>query len=391
MAKKKNKLSRKSLENRYPKADIDYLMMLLEHQVYLKQYEAKRIKDIDRLFKNDYLVELNNIYAKHFSDVEKFGEVELTNKKNKFLKDWNKLRKRMHKSLLENAYQNMSSIYNYCRFYFLWMLDELTDEIDMYSKPDVKDYLGEQDAYVGEQKKNKKKKLYDIGYSKDKLNELIDTPRYGKTTSERIAYAISKTDIAVKGVLNDALIPKGSGKGKSYLQVMKQLEKSLNDNIKKLAQRSLLMDIQGISSQVNLETYRMNDGFLPDKFQRVEVLDKRTCLVCAKLDGTLYKEPKGQIHPNCFPEGVMVTTLDGDKDISEIKVGDVTYTHNGNWKRVVRLFQRYYEGNLVKITLSNNKFLIATPNHKIRVLSNGEEVWKEIGKLAVGDKVLSKG
>ena len=137
------------------------------------------------------------------------------------------------------------------------------------------------------------------------------------------------------------------------------------------------------------DVFQQNAFFLRN-FQRVELLDRKTCLVCAKMDGETYTDPLGKLHPNCFPTGIMITTINGKKDISKIQIGDITYTHEGNWKPVVRLFKNHYKGNLIKIWFDDERYLLATPNHGIRVISEGIESWKKISDIVVGDKVVAK-
>ena len=40
--------------------------------------------------------------------------------------------------------------------------------------------------------------------------------------------------------------------------------------------------------------------------------------------------------PDCFPEGNLVWTTDGYKDIKDVECGDFVLTHLGNYKKVYR-------------------------------------------------------
>jgi len=303
------KLSKSKLEKQYPEADIEYMLMLLENEVYMAQYEKKKLSDIDKMFTGDYgyLEQLGSILSKHFGKVERFDTTHLK-KKVAFINSWDKLRAKMHKELIIYGQEVIRATYNYNRQYFLWVLDERIPELDIYEKPNIKEYQGE--MFVGESKESKK--LYDIGFTKEKLEELINKPRYKKTMSERIAQAIAQTDIALKAVFNDALEPLSDKKGRTYISTLKGMEKALNNNIRKLSKRAIEMEIQGVSEEAEADVMETNKHLLPNKWQRVEVLDGRTCLICSSVDGQVSNKRMGRIHPNCRGKDVPVKVEDGD-------------------------------------------------------------------------------
>ncbi|MHB2037258.1 MAG: SDR family NAD(P)-dependent oxidoreductase [Nitrososphaerales archaeon] len=104
----------------------------------------------------------------------------------------------------------------------------------------------------------------------------------------------------------------------------------------------------------------------------------------------------------CVTAKASIQTEKGSKRISEIKVGDLVYTHKNNLRRVTRIFKRLYDGNLVKIRLGSSRgrpftrfqgrphpelpsncVISATPEHPVLT----EEGWKPIGQIRAGDKV----
>jgi nucleoside-diphosphate-sugar epimerase/very-short-patch-repair endonuclease len=104
----------------------------------------------------------------------------------------------------------------------------------------------------------------------------------------------------------------------------------------------------------------------------------------------------------CVTAKARILTEKGSKEISEIRVGDLVYTHKNNLRRVTRTFKRLYDGSLVRIKLGsagehpfiyfqsrphpelpNNCIISATPEHPVLT----EEGWKPIGQIKTGDRV----
>lgn len=62
----------------------------------------------------------------------------------------------------------------------------------------------------------------------------------------------------------------------------------------------------------------------------------------------------------CFPAGTLVLTNQGYEPIESIKVGDVVYTHKGNWKSVSAVGHKYSNTICLK---GNHYGIVSTPNH----------------------------
>ena len=77
-----------------------------------------------------------------------------------------------------------------------------------------------------------------------------------------------------------------------------------------------------------------------------------------------YRIYRSSIWHECLPQGHDVVCLDGLKDISEIRIGDLVLGHDGCYHRVTDVKIFYYEGDLIKIRpTSTGHFILATPNH----------------------------
>ena len=78
----------------------------------------------------------------------------------------------------------------------------------------------------------------------------------------------------------------------------------------------------------------------------------------------------------CLPPSTPITTIDGIKPLSEVRVGDRVLTHTGKFRKVTRLFSRMYTGKLYTFrTLGNYEPLITTGDHPILVYGNAGVSW----------------
>jgi hypothetical protein len=100
----------------------------------------------------------------------------------------------------------------------------------------------------------------------------------------------------------------------------------------------------------------------------------------------------GPLSETCFPAYTNVLTVNGNKKISEISIGDDVLSFddkNGNVlpKKVTHKF--IHDGNqksdIYRYTLSNGTLLDITKNHSV-FTENG--VFKQIGELNIGDKLV---
>ncbi len=89
------------------------------------------------------------------------------------------------------------------------------------------------------------------------------------------------------------------------------------------------------------------------------------------------------LHPNCVTPGQVVKTKRGDKQIEDISAGDEVLTHTSAYKRVTKMWNRRYEGEVFKIITSQGAIEL-TGDHPV-LLRRG---WIDAQFVQPGDEVL---
>ena len=95
--------------------------------------------------------------------------------------------------------------------------------------------------------------------------------------------------------------------------------------------------------------------------------------------------------PFCSPAGTKVNTPDGERDIEDLKVGDMVLGHNGQTvveQTIKEVYSREYAGEIIEIELENGKILRLTPDHPIILIDNSEI---KAGQLTPDMEVLGIG
>jgi len=106
--------------------------------------------------------------------------------------------------------------------------------------------------------------------------------------------------------------------------------------------------------------------------------------------------PYAPIKPilGCLLRGQKITTIDGVKNIEDIKIGDRVLTHRGRFQNVIKTMNRIHTGYFYDIYLSgskNNK-LTLTEEHPVFVRNNqGETKWEKPSNISFGYKTRKTG
>lgn len=98
----------------------------------------------------------------------------------------------------------------------------------------------------------------------------------------------------------------------------------------------------------------------------------------------------------CIRAGQKISTINGEKNIEDIKIDDLVYSYNIKeniieYKKVLNTFKNLYKSNsynkFIRITLENNTFIDVTPNHKIFTSNRG---YIRADELNIEDDILIK-
>ena len=90
----------------------------------------------------------------------------------------------------------------------------------------------------------------------------------------------------------------------------------------------------------------------------------------------------------CCAPGSKIFTSCGQKNIEDIKTGDLVLSHAGRFRSVLKTFENQYDGELIEITTYGDAVpLRVTPNHPIRISNRktNSTFWKPAGEITIDD------
>lgn len=97
------------------------------------------------------------------------------------------------------------------------------------------------------------------------------------------------------------------------------------------------------------------------------------------------------IHLVCFAPNTPIITDNDIKDIVDIQVGDTVLTHKGGWGKVVKTFERDYNGDAIEIKTEHlYKPIICTPDHPIYGMKLKKVTWSGNKPYAIWKGNLNK-
>lgn len=311
------KLTRKQLKKLYPLADEDYLVAMVEGKVHVVNYINQRKAEVKLEF-DKYMKRIRNVFNSYFikkkRDYIDSSDVGMLKKWHKevdtILKEyfkWNKLL----------FITSVSELYNYKRLYNLWMLSKISGAPeDDYDKP----VAAEADKTRG---------VTDPGFTKDKLDGIVNHEVYGSTYDERTSTALENALNALDANMSGYV----SGDPKDVTKMLTSIEKTLRKEVANKAANAISLGLEDAEEFSDYDVFSSNP-FFGGNYQRVEVLDRKTCLVCAALDGTVYKHAVGRVHPNCRGLDIPIPETVSKSQIREM----------GSKQRRRESFDNWFEG-----------------------------------------------
>jgi len=103
---------------------------------------------------------------------------------------------------------------------------------------------------------------------------------------------------------------------------------------------------------------------------------------CVEYHWTFPTEVIASGYGICVPPDTLILAKNGFKPICEVKEGELVLTHKGRFKKVTKLYKRYYEGKLIKISVFGGfKPLLCTPEHPILYFDGINEKWTKASEI----------
>lgn len=93
---------------------------------------------------------------------------------------------------------------------------------------------------------------------------------------------------------------------------------------------------------------------------------------------------------DCHTSGTTLYTIDGVKNIEDIKVGDKVFTHLGNYKNVYDIMVKKYSGDLYKFTSRRNETIESTHTHPFYIKRGDNYSWVFAQDIVKGDYLVRK-
>lgn len=122
---------------------------------------------------------------------------------------------------------------------------------------------------------------------------------------------------------------------------------------------------------------------------------ENVCKVCAPLHGRIFQVddpnapmPVEDTHPNCFiDKQIPILTIEGYKQIGDIKIGDLVLTKEGKFRKVTELyFDKYYKGDVITLEWGTSNIITVTPEHPVMTRHG----YKKAEDLALEDEIMVK-
>jgi len=197
------------------------------------------------------------------------------------------------------------------------------------------------------------------------LEMLIDTPLLGETIGEKMLWGNAQAVKLMRQELSQAII-QGEGIPLAAKRLINPVSTGLTGSAERVIARRATMiartELLDVSNKVLGAYYKENDDII-ESVEYMATLDKRTCLVCAPLDGTIFKLVNGEHkgprvpqHPQCRCIYAPRTYSWEDLGVDPAVLDDSDKSYFGRQKG--KIFERrLYQDWLKDMDISNPKFV----------------------------------
>jgi hypothetical protein len=90
----------------------------------------------------------------------------------------------------------------------------------------------------------------------------------------------------------------------------------------------------------------------------------------------------------CFLPGSQVKTKDGLKDIQEIKIGEIVFSHDNTLNEVENTLQYDVNEEIIEIEMIDGRKISCTLDHKILIKRNSQTMWVRADEIVEGEEII---
>lgn len=213
-----------------------------------------------------------------------------------------------------------------------------------------------------------------------------EDPRVAQHTT-RLIYGLEQVADGRRNEIQAALRTQYE-KGATSTQIRNRMERFFDDD-RVAASRFARTASNDIYNAAHLNRYE--DSGVVDGVQYSAHIDTRTSDICRVLDQTIWAldDPNIQTPPNhfnCCPSGTKISTINGNKAIEDVCIGDMVLTHKNRHMAVTDTMHNMPD-SIIEIKTAD-RYVRITPDHPVLVRRVGRNVWVPAGELTCDDELV---
>ena len=185
-------------------------------------------------------------------------------------------------------------------------------------------------------------------------------------------------------------------KGEALNTITNQIQTAFTGIIKPQAESLARTGYAHYTAQANEAMIQDNADILSDYYY-VVTFDSRLSDICRNV--SIRYNPKGKrfsvgdkaapfppLHFNAVAEGEKIKTMDGNKPIENVAVGDMVLTHKNRYKKVLTVMRKRNDSGVVRVlSFKSGRKIRVTDEHPVLVDGVG---WVRADQVKVGDSLF---